>query len=36
MQRNIDVAVQHGWQGVRFVSASQARQELVGLGLLAS
>ena len=34
MQRNIDVAVQHGWQGVRFVSASQARQDLVGLGLL--
>lgn len=34
MQRNIDVAVEHGWQGVRFVSASQARQDLVGLGLL--
>ncbi len=34
MQRNIDVAVQHGWQGVRFVSATQARQELVKLGVL--
>lgn len=32
---NVAAGVAHGWQGLRFESAAQVRQELVRLGLLA-
>lgn len=34
VQRNLDAARPHGWRGVRFESAAQARAELVAAGLL--
>lgn len=34
VQRNLDAAQHHGWQGLRFESASQVRAELVQAGLL--
>jgi HAD superfamily hydrolase (TIGR01509 family) len=35
VQRNLDAAAQHGWQGLRFESAAQVRGEMVLAGLLA-
>lgn len=34
VQHNIDAAVQHGWQGIRFESPQQVRSDLVGLHFL--
>jgi 2-haloacid dehalogenase/putative hydrolase of the HAD superfamily len=34
VQHNIDAAVQHGWQGIRFESPEQVRLDLVGLRFL--
>lgn len=34
VQRNLDAAQLHGWQGLRFESASQVRVQLVAAGLL--
>jgi HAD superfamily hydrolase (TIGR01509 family) len=34
VQRNLDAARPHGWQGVRFESAEQVRAQLVEAGLL--
>lgn len=35
VQHNIDAAVQHGWQGIRFQTPEQVRSDLVGLQFLA-
>jgi len=35
VQHNIDAAVQHGWQGIRFQTPEQVRSDLVGLHFLA-
>lgn len=35
VQHNIDAAVQHGWQGIRFETPEQVRSDLVGLHFLA-
>jgi putative hydrolase of the HAD superfamily len=34
VQRNLDAAQPHGWQGVRFESAQQVRTQLLAAGLL--
>lgn len=34
VQRNLDAAVAHGWQGVRYTTAAQTRAALVAGGLL--
>lgn len=34
VQHNINAAVQHGWQGIRFESPQQVRSDLVGLHFL--
>ena len=34
VQHNIDAAVQHGWQGIRFETPEQVRSDLVGLHFL--
>jgi FMN phosphatase YigB (HAD superfamily) len=34
VQRNLDAASAHGWRGVRFETAAQVREQLVGQGVL--